>query len=60
MDRACELGTGARGLRSVIESTMLEIMFHVHTHSDVGVCRITAATVVDAEKPIYEKRKASA
>jgi ATP-dependent Clp protease ATP-binding subunit ClpX len=58
--KARDLGTGARGLRSVMESTMLDIMFDVHTHTNVGVCRITAATVRGDEDPVYEERKASA
>lgn len=58
--RARELGTGARGLRSVMESTMLDIMFDIHDHPDIGICRITASVVEHGEDPIYEERKASA
>ena len=60
VQRARELGTGARGLRSVVEETMLDIMFDIHEHPDVGSCRITAATVCYGDSPIYEERKASA
>ncbi len=58
--QAGELGTGARGLRSVMENTMLDIMFNIHEHPDIGVCRITSETVASGEEPIYEERKASA
>ena len=58
--QAGELGTGARGLRSVMENTMLDIMFNIHEHPDIGVCRITRATVLQGDEPIYEERKASA
>ena len=60
VERACALGTGARGLRAVMEETMLEIMFNIHALPDVGLCRITAATVLDGSEPVYEERKASA
>ena len=58
--QARELGTGARGLRSVMENTMLDIMFNIHERPDIGVCRITPETVSEGEEPIYEERKASA
>jgi ATP-dependent Clp protease ATP-binding subunit ClpX len=60
VERARQLGTGARGLRSVMENTMLDIMFNIHERTDIGVCRITQGTVVRGEEPIYEERKASA
>ncbi len=58
--KALALGTGARGLRSVLEDTMLDIMYEIHSMKDVSVCRITAGTVEDRQDPIYEMRKASA
>ena len=60
VQKARRLGTGARGLRSVMEDTMLEIMFDLHTRSNVGTCRITDATVREGHPPVYEERKASA
>ena len=60
VERARALGTGARGLRSVMEESMLDIMFDIHTMSDIGSVRITRGTVLDKEEPIYEERKASA
>lgn len=58
--RARDLRTGARGLRSILEQSMLDIMFEIHSLSDVGVCRITGDTILLGRSPIYEKRKASA
>ncbi|MFW5973089.1 MAG: ATP-dependent Clp protease ATP-binding subunit ClpX [Bacteroidota bacterium] len=58
--KARALGTGARGLRSVMESTMLDIMFDVHAETGVGSCRITAGTVLGLEAAILEGRKATA
>lgn len=58
--KALALRTGARGLRSVMEQSMLDIMFDVHAMPDVGYCRVTAQTVQYGEAPIYEQRKATA
>ncbi len=60
VQKAKKLGTGARGLRSILEDTMLDIMFELHTHSDVGECRVTAATILNGTEPVYEYRKATA
>ncbi len=60
VERARALGTGARGLRAVMEDTMLDIMFDIHSYPDIAACRITRATVLFGDKPIYEERKASA
>ncbi len=60
VERASRLGTGARGLRAVLEDTMLNIMFDIHSLSDIAACRITRETVLHRSEPIYEPRKASA
>lgn len=57
--KARALGTGARGLRSVIEDLMLEIMFEVHMRPSVSSCRITE-TAVEGGSPIFATRRASA
>ncbi len=58
--KAKKLGTGARGLRSVMEDTMMDIMFDMHNHKDIGSCRITKDTVVKGTAPVFKKRKATA
>jgi ATP-dependent Clp protease ATP-binding subunit ClpX len=60
VEKARRLGTGARGLRAVMEETMLEVMFDIHAHADIQSCRITSSTVLQDEPPILEKRRASA
>ena len=60
VDKARAMATGARGLRSVIESTMLGIMFSIHDRPNVGACRITVDTVSEGAEPVYEERKATA
>jgi ATP-dependent Clp protease ATP-binding subunit ClpX len=58
--KAKALGTGARGLRAVLEDTMLEIMFDIHSHSNIAHCIITRETVEKKGQPIFEPKKATA
>lgn len=60
VQRAHELGTGARGLRSVMEDAMLDIMFDIHDRPTISKCQITAGTILNREEPVYEERKATA
>jgi ATP-dependent Clp protease ATP-binding subunit ClpX len=60
VERARALGTGARGLRSIMEDVMLDVMFNVHSHASIGTCHITEATVRSEAPPLYQERKASA
>ncbi|MFJ8512549.1 ATP-dependent protease ATP-binding subunit ClpX [Lysinibacillus xylanilyticus] len=48
---AIERKTGARGLRSIIESTMLDVMYELPSREDVKKCIITAKTITEKEKP---------
>ncbi|MEG0261255.1 MAG: ATP-dependent Clp protease ATP-binding subunit ClpX, partial [Lysinibacillus sp.] len=48
---AIERKTGARGLRSIIESTMLEVMYELPSRDDVKKCIITGETIKAKEKP---------
>lgn len=53
-DKAIERKTGARGLRSIIEETMLDIMFEIPSQEDVTKVRITKAAVEGTDKPVLE------
>ncbi|HEN6530590.1 TPA: ATP-dependent Clp protease ATP-binding subunit ClpX [Streptococcus agalactiae] len=53
-DKAIERKTGARGLRSIIEKTMLDIMFEIPSQEDVTKVRITKAAVEGTDKPVLE------
>ncbi|EPV83146.1 ATP-dependent protease [Streptococcus agalactiae FSL C1-487] len=53
-DKAIERKTGARGLRSIIEETMLDIMFEIPSQKDVTKVRITKAAVEGTDKPVLE------
>lgn len=49
--KAIERKTGARGLRSIIEGIMLDVMFDLPSRDDIEKCVITGATVADGESP---------
>ncbi|WP_010303613.1 ATP-dependent protease ATP-binding subunit ClpX [Kurthia senegalensis] len=48
---AIERKTGARGLRSIIEDTMLDVMFELPSRGDVVKCIITKETLQDQARP---------
>jgi ATP-dependent Clp protease ATP-binding subunit ClpX len=50
--RAIERGTGARGLRSVIENLMRDIMFDIPSREDVLEVVVTPECVTDAVPPL--------
>ncbi|MCO4849842.1 ATP-dependent protease ATP-binding subunit ClpX [Bacillus vallismortis] len=49
--KAIERKTGARGLRSIIEGIMLDVMFDLPSRDDIEKCVITGATVTNGESP---------
>jgi ATP-dependent Clp protease ATP-binding subunit ClpX len=67
--KAIERKTGARGLRSIIEGIMLDVMFDLPSRDDITKCVITQETVAENSHPklmlddgtvLDEKRKTSA
>lgn len=67
--KAIERKTGARGLRSIIEGIMLDVMFDLPSREDIKKCIITKETVIDNGSPklvledgtvVEEERKTSA
>ncbi len=52
-DRAIERGTGVRGLRSIIENVVTDIMFDIPSRTDIGKVTITKETLLTKE-PVYE------
>ncbi|HZG69983.1 MAG TPA: ATP-dependent protease ATP-binding subunit ClpX [Chondromyces sp.] len=49
--KAIERKTGARGLRSIIEHIMLDVMFDLPSREDIKKCIITETTVTDHALP---------
>jgi ATP-dependent Clp protease ATP-binding subunit ClpX len=54
--------SGARGLRAILENTMLDIMYELPSVSGVKECVISEEVVLNKEKPIllFEKRSETA
>lgn len=57
---AAQLKTGARGLRSVLEGAMLDIMFDLPNYPDVVECIITPDVISGKQPPKYVTRGLSA
>jgi ATP-dependent Clp protease ATP-binding subunit ClpX len=53
-------GTGARGLRSILEEAMLDIMFEIPSKKDVTTCTITEDVIQQRKKPVLETKKSAA
>ena len=47
VDKAIERKTGARGLRSIIEEIMRDIMYDIPSNPKIEKCTITKETVTD-------------
>ncbi|EYE89006.1 ATP-dependent protease [Fervidicella metallireducens AeB] len=50
-DEALRRKTGARGLRAIMESIMLEVMFDIPSRNDIVKCHVTHDTVVNKQPP---------
>ena len=56
---ALERGTGARGLRSILEETLGAVMFEVPSRDDLAEVIVTAQTVKDRAAPLLVLREES-
>lgn len=50
--------TGARGLRTIIDDMMLDVMFDVPSDAGISRCTITEETVRDGVPPVIERSEA--
>jgi ATP-dependent Clp protease ATP-binding subunit ClpX len=51
--KAIERKTGARALRSIVEGTLLDIMYELPTKENIDKCLVTKDTIINGEKPVY-------
>ena len=51
VDKAIERKTGARGLRSIIEEIMRDIMFEIPSNPKIEKCIVTKETVLENKEP---------
>jgi len=49
---AMKLKTGARGLRTIIEQALLEVMYEIPSHSDVQKCVVNAECITRGTVPL--------
>lgn len=50
-EEALNRNTGARGLRSILEEVMLEVMYDIPSRNDIAKCIITKETIQKREQP---------
>lgn len=60
VDQACRYGTGARGLRRVMERVMQDVMFELPDLADITTCHINLDVVQKTRAAILGKRQAAA
>lgn len=51
-EEALKLETGARGLRTIIERTLLDVMFEIPSRRDVRKCVVSDDTIVNRSQPL--------
>jgi len=54
--QAIKRGTGARGLRAVIEDAMLDVMYEIPSRADVIGCTIAKECVLNGAAPLLTYR----
>jgi ATP-dependent Clp protease ATP-binding subunit ClpX len=59
-DKALERGTGARGLRAIIEEVLLHVMYDVPSREDVAKVIVDRDTVLDDVAPTLVPRETEA
>ncbi len=58
-EKAIERKTGARGLRSIIEETLLDIMYEIPSREDIEKCLITKETILGGEPTLVLSEQAA-
>ena len=56
-DKAFERKVGARGLRSIMEGVMMDIMYQIPSDDTIETCVITKASVEGASEPLIVRRE---
>lgn len=55
--KALERKTGARGLRSILESALLDTMYDLPSRDDVGTVTVTKAVIDGQAEPVFSKER---
>ena len=51
-DEAIKLKTGARGLRTILESVLLDVMYEIPSRPEVTKCVVNADTILRRSQPV--------
>jgi len=51
-EEAMRLGTGARALRSILERTLLDVMYEIPSHPQIRRCIVTAEAIRGQRMPL--------
>ena len=54
--KSFERKTGARGLRSIMEKAMMDVMYRVPSDDNVAKCTVTRETIEEGAEPLIEYR----
>ena len=57
-DQAIKRGTGARGLRAILEEVLLSVMYDIPSQGDIATCRVTREVVLEHALPTLVPRDA--
>jgi len=55
--KAIERKTGARGLRSILEEAMMDVMYDIPSRTDIASCTITKETIERTQPPLLKLRE---
>ena len=58
-EQALLRGTGARGLRAILEEVLLEVMYDLPSRTDIGTCVVDRSVVLDKVNPTLIPRVAT-
>ncbi len=58
-DKSLSQNTGARGLRSIMEHTLEDLMFEIPSDEDIIACTVTRPSVEGSGEPGVERKKAA-
>lgn len=58
--KAIDKGTGARGLRAILESIMIDIMYELPSRKDVQECVITQDVITEKSQPKLKLKRSQA
>ena len=54
--KSLERKTGARGLRSIMEKAMMDVMYRIPSDDTIAKCIVTKETIENGEAPLLEYR----